>query len=97
MEMTYQERLFFIDRYKNVVYDYTTEDLNKYILKYKKDESIDFDKLKENVSEKWVRKLGDTKFEYIIKRYVERDCDYTYTRDCADELTRKIKEYWGIL
>ena len=38
--MTYQERLFFIDRYKNVVYDYTTEDLNKYILKYKDDKRI---------------------------------------------------------
>ncbi len=30
MEMTYQERLFFLDRYKNIVFGYTTEELFAY-------------------------------------------------------------------
>lgn len=136
MEMTYQERLFFLDRYKNIVFGYTTEELFAYtaLLREKLKElfletdkqkrkklkayikSIDIFKLDieipsntdrdkveyeirnetYNSVHKLVEKMGNNRYEYIILKYAERDCDCAFTTDCANELTRKMKEHWQL-
>lgn len=145
MEMTYQERLFFLDRYKNIVFGYTTEELFAYtaLLREKLKElffetdkqkrkklkayikSIDIFKLDINLDNikidqdlskeqkikaveyeirtqayenlhKLVEKMGNNRYEYIILKYAERDCDCAFTTDCANELTRKMKEHWQL-
>lgn len=143
--MTYQERLFFLDRYKNIVFGYTTEELFTYttllreklkelyfetdkqqrkklkayiksIDTFKLDINLDIIKIDQDLPKekkiktveyeirkqayenlhKLVERMGNSRFEYIILKYAERDCDCAFTVDCANELTRKIKELWQI-
>lgn len=89
MEISYQDKMFFLDRYKNVVYGLTKENLDKYIAGFEIPEK-ELAEIEDLISEKTIRKVSDNWFEYIITKYAEHDCDYTYTKDCAAELTKKL-------
>lgn len=93
--MSYQDKLFFLNRYKTVVYGTTKENLDKYITEFKLTEKRR-EEIEDLISEKTIRKVSDNWYEYIITKYAEYDCDYTYTRDCAAELTRKLIEHFGL-
>ena len=96
--MSYQERLFFLDRYKTVVYALVSEHLIKYVndtFDIARD-SKEYADVMTELSEPMVRKICDSRFYYILERYAERDCDCMYTRDCAADLERRLIEYWNL-
>lgn len=40
--------------------------------------------------------VTDTQFPKLIENYASRDCDFKYTKDCAQDLTRRLRDYWKL-
>ena len=96
MEMSYQERLFFLDRYKTVVYSLVSEHLIKYVKDTFDMDSKEYREVMDELSIPMIKKMCDNRFYYIVERYAERDCDCMYTHDCAADLERRLIEYWNL-
>lgn len=155
--LTYQEYLYFIDRYKHTVYSSVAERLFSYVVyptgherdpkerekriqrhNYKDYDWYDMVRFYTVVDgqrklvvpdgpfdyriyhgfrppnpdpELFINKLGntqydnfcriisgvtDTQFPDIIEKYASRDCDCTNSKDCADELKRKLESFWKL-